>query len=102
MAAGVDDVQITIAYGASGKHVTYTYQFDKTGRRITLNAAGDPEYYDFRIMLPEGIAWGEATVNGNPAPAQIEQVRNSHYLVIGNIAGGRAHSQSEVLIYCTI
>lgn len=90
--ARVNAVQVTVAYGPSGKRVSYGYTADETARTIMLRLSGDSECYHVRILLPEGARDAAAAVdNSAAAEARLERVRQSPYAVLPDLDAG-SHS----------
>lgn len=85
MAAGKDEASITIAYGPSGKKVSYDYAHNVRNKSITVKTSGDPSVYNFRILLPAGSSKASATVNGKTVNLRLEKIRNSVYAIADNI-----------------
>jgi len=88
VAAGKDDVEVTIVYGPSGKSVKYHFQHDAGKKTITLAISGDPTTYDVRVLLPKGKVTSRVTLDNNSIGHKTEKVENSHYAVIGSIPTG--------------
>ena len=86
MAAGVKDVDVTIAYGPSSKKVTYNYRQDEAKRTITLRLDGDAARYTVRLMVPNASV--QALVDGKETASRVEQLRNTRYVVLDAVAGG--------------
>jgi hypothetical protein len=82
IAAGVASTEVTVAYGASGRHVRYEFAHDAGKRTIRIALKGDVRTATVRVLLPEGIEKGTATVDGAPAASRPERIRNSVYLAV--------------------
>jgi hypothetical protein len=80
--AGVDNVDVTVAYGPSGKHVRYRWHMDSAARTLRLELNGDAERWRARVLLPPGARQVNATVNGTPMEPATQQVRHSRYAAI--------------------
>ncbi|MBC8112089.1 MAG: hypothetical protein H7Y04_13605, partial [Verrucomicrobia bacterium] len=87
LAAGINQADITVAYGASQKSVSY--QFQHLNRTLKLTLTGNAKNYTVRIFLPKGIQAGKLTVNGKNMSGTVEKIRESYYLVAENINGGK-------------
>ncbi|MPR35255.1 hypothetical protein [Salmonirosea aquatica] len=88
LAANKNDVSITIAYGPSGKSVSYTYQHDSKGKTISLAVKGDPEQYTIRQLLPPGKQLRQVSIDGKKSIASLEKVKDSQYVVIREVPAG--------------
>lgn len=88
LAAGKNDVAITIAYGPSGKSVSYTYLHNPQRKSILLTVDGDPKQYTIRQLLPEGKQAKRVTVDGKTSASTLEKVKDSQYIVVKNVPGG--------------
>jgi hypothetical protein len=87
LVAGKQNAETTVAYAASGKSISYRYEHNSPGKMITFSVNGPMEKTKVRILLPEKMKAKTVSVNGRPYPFENEQVRNSNYTVIDNIAG---------------
>jgi hypothetical protein len=94
LAAGKDEASVNIAYGASGKKVQYDYKHNPSSKTIAVKAGGDASVYDFRILLPKGVAKARVTLNGKAVTPQYEKLRESVYAVVQNVA----LNQPEVVV----
>lgn len=81
IAAGKDNVSITVAYGPSGKFVQYLFKHEPDKKRIGLAVSGDPASYSVRMLLPENSHLISYSVDGKTIKAQIEKVEESQYAV---------------------
>ena len=54
IAAGKNEVDITIAYGPSGTSVSYQYLHNLSKKTISLTFQGNAETYTVRQLLPDG------------------------------------------------
>ena len=88
VAAGKEDVRVTITYGPSKKAVSYHFQHSPTKRLINLSTSGDAENYTVRLLLPKNSKGIAAKVNNKGAQTQMEEVGLSRYAVIRNIPKG--------------
>ncbi|GAB4019905.1 hypothetical protein GCM10028773_24010 [Spirosoma koreense] len=91
LAAGKNEVDLTIAYGPSGKSVSYTYRHEPQRKTISLAVQGDPKQYTVRQLLPAGKQLKRVTIDGKTSPSTTELVRNSRYVVVKAVSGG-AHT----------
>jgi hypothetical protein len=82
IAAGVASTDVTVAYGAGGKQVRYTFTHDAARKHIQLALNGDAKAATVRMLLPDGVTKGTATVDGSPVASRLEKVRNSVYVVV--------------------
>jgi hypothetical protein len=89
IAAGKTDVPVTVAYGPSGKSVSYHFRHQPSSGTIRLSLSGDPETYTVRMLLPKGRSAAQVTVDNKPVKAVIENVEASAYAVVENISGGK-------------
>jgi hypothetical protein len=94
LAAGKDEASVTIAYGPSGKKVGYDYKHNPAAKTISVKARGDVSKYQFRILLPAGVAKAKLTVNGKALNSRIETIRNSVYIVAADVSV----TQPEVMV----
>jgi len=88
IAAGIDNVDVTVAYGPSRKHVSYSYALNPAERTIRLKLNGDAQHYLVRVLLPDGVVEAAAKVQGRPFAAKTETVRSSRYLALEHFPGG--------------
>lgn len=86
MAAAKDKVVVNIAYGPTGKNIGYTYFHNKEKKEINIVVIGHPDTCTLRILLPENVKNGKATLNGLPHLLHIEQINKSFYAVLRNIS----------------
>ncbi len=89
-AAGVDNVDVQVAYGPSHKRVQYVWKFESAARRLRLDLDGDSERYRLRVLLPREAARASARVNGASAQVAIEKMRESLYAVLTAGSGKQA------------
>lgn len=88
MAAGIDQADVTVAYGPTGKQVRYSYKLDKAARTIRIQANGDAKLYRIRLLLPEDAGSASAQAGGASVEPAIETIRNSRYAVLERVPGG--------------
>ncbi len=88
LAAGKNDASVTIAYGPSGKSVSYVYHHNSKAKTIALSIKGDPKQYTVRQLLPAGKQVKGLTVDGKRMTATVEKVLTSQYVVVPTISGG--------------
>lgn len=81
------DLNTRISYGPSGKSVSYSYQ--RKNKEISMNIDGDAKELVCRILLPKGVESAKAMLNGKSVSSSIEQIKDSHYLVIAGIEGNK-------------
>ena len=86
---GKDDVEITVAYGPSGKSVKYRSGHSPRQRSITLDVSGDPQTYNIRVLLPTGKVYAESILDKKVVKAKVEKIENSTYVVIPSVPAGR-------------
>jgi hypothetical protein len=91
IAAGRNDVQITTAYGPSGKSVTYRFQHNANARTIKLELSGDPEQYTVRVLLPKGAQPSTIKLDGKAMQPATEKVEKSTYAILSAVPQG-SHS----------
>lgn len=91
IAAGKNDVEVSVAYGPSKKFVKYHFSHNAAKKTIELRVSGDPQKYDVRILLPAGNANAEVTVDGKAVGANVEQIEKGSYVNIADVAAG-AHT----------
>jgi hypothetical protein len=84
-----DDVEITVAYGPSGKFVKYRFRHSPRQRSITLDVSGDPQTYNIRVLLPTDKVYAESILDKKVVKAKIEKIENSTYVVIPSVPAGR-------------
>jgi hypothetical protein len=87
VAANKTDVPVTVAYGPSGKSVSYHFRHQPSSGTIRLSLSGDPEKYTIRMLLPKGKSAAQATLDGKPVKSVIEKVEASAYAVVEATAG---------------
>lgn len=88
LAVGKNQATVTIAYGPSGKAVSYTYEHQPARRTVLLNVQGDPERYTLRQLLPTGTRPHGVNLDGKKAGFTLETVNSSTYVVVTGLAGG--------------
>lgn len=88
LAAGKNQVAVTIAYGPTGKAVGYTYEHQPARKTLRLNVQGDPQRYTLRQLLPEGTRPRSVKVDGRKTDVTLETVNRSQYVVVAGLAGG--------------
>jgi hypothetical protein len=88
LAAGKDDVDISVVYGPTGIGVEYHFKHQKSKKTIQLELSGDAENYRIRILLPEGKTASTSTVDGKPFETTTEKIENSYYVVLEKVPGG--------------
>lgn len=81
VAAGKDDVLISVAYPSSGKSVQYHFRHEADKKRIHLTVSGDPETFTIRVLLPHNSRPGSFSVDGRTVKAVTEKVEESVYAV---------------------
>jgi hypothetical protein len=81
LAAGVDETQVRVGYGASADRVQYSYKHDPEARSIEVHLTGSAGNITSRILLPDGATQPKVLINGKAAVSLIETVRNSNYAV---------------------
>jgi hypothetical protein len=88
VAAGKEDVRVTITYGPSKKAVSYHFQHSPAKRTINVSPSGDAENYTVRVLLPKNSKDVTARVNNKGVQAKMEEVGPSRYAVIRDIPKG--------------
>jgi hypothetical protein len=88
LAAGKNDVEITIEYPASEKQVHYHYLQNADNNQLQLTVSGDPQYYRVRMLLPEGRKASKTTVDNKSVSFQTEKIESSVYVVVDKIPAG--------------
>ncbi|MGF1483494.1 MAG: hypothetical protein ACFBZ8_03925 [Opitutales bacterium] len=81
-AAGVNRAKAAAVMHASGGYVSYSYAWDSGIKALELDFASNAERTDLRLLLPEGVESGSATVNGEACEAAFERVENSTYAML--------------------
>ncbi len=81
LAAGKDNVSISVGYPASGKYVSYSFRHEPDEKRIRLTVSGDPESYIIRVLLPQNSRLSNFSVDGRTVKAITEKVEVSVYAV---------------------
>jgi hypothetical protein len=80
---------VTVAYGPSGKAVTYAYRHQAGAKKITLALSGDPDGYVARLLLPAGSKPARVTLDGKTTRPTLRPARNSPYVEVAGIPKGR-------------
>jgi hypothetical protein len=88
VAAGKEDVLVTIAYGPSQKAVSYHFKHSPGKKTMSLSLSGDAENYSIRMLLPKTDRGPTAKVDKKAVNMKIEEVGSSRYAVIENIPKG--------------
>lgn len=88
VAAGKENVQVTIAYGPSQKAVSYHFQHSPGKKTMSLSISGDAENYSIRMMLPKNNNRATVKLDKKGVVAKIEEVGSSRYAVIENVPKG--------------
>lgn len=88
LAAGKNEVDITIGYGPSGKSVSYHYKHHLQHKTISLTVQGSPSWYTIRQLLPTGKYPKRVTVDGKTRESSVEKIKNSQYVVVKDVIGG--------------
>lgn len=87
LAADKKESTVTIAYGPTGKALTYQWRHNPSERTISLKADGPMKKSTVRTLLPEGASPVSAQLNGKPVKFKTEKIFHSVYVVIGEVAG---------------
>lgn len=82
MAAGKDTAEVTIAYGPSHAAVHYRYLHQPAQKQITLTIESPADQCTVRLLLPPDVQKAHALINNKPAPASIEKIRASRYVIV--------------------
>ncbi|MEO8657395.1 MAG: hypothetical protein ABI693_02950 [Bryobacteraceae bacterium] len=90
LAAGIDEADVTVAYGPSRKQVRYRYKIDRAARGIRIDLSGDTKRYRLRLLLPENAAVASARVGDAAVEPVIETIRSSRYAVVDGALAGTA------------
>lgn len=88
IAAGKNDVEVSVAYGPSKKFVKYNFAHNPSRKTIELRVSGDPQRYDVRLLLPPGNSSADVTVDGKEVKATTEQIEKSLYVNVSDVEGG--------------
>ena len=89
LAAGVDEVAVTLRYPASHGYLAYQYRHDAAAHQFTLTLTGSGETVDLRLLLPAAATTVESVnVDGEATPFSYEQVESSRYLCLPLTLGG--------------
>jgi hypothetical protein len=91
VAAGKENVQVTVAYGPSQKAVSYHFQHSPGKRTMSLAVSGDAESYLIRMLLPSNHRQATAKLDKKAFSAKIQEVAESRYAVMEGIPKG-AHT----------
>ncbi len=82
-AAGVDRVEVTVAYPASKGYVSYSYDHNPKTRTIRLILTGSGSGNEVRFLLPDGAGKvTEALVDDKPVQATLEKIEESVYATL--------------------
>ncbi|HWQ11927.1 MAG TPA: hypothetical protein VNL77_03960, partial [Roseiflexaceae bacterium] len=85
----VGQAYVVARYAASDGYVAY--RWERLERGLRLEVSGSGERAKLRLLLPEGVeAPGAVTVDGQPAPFELEQVQASRYVTLTVEGGGAA------------
>ncbi|MEO6723302.1 MAG: hypothetical protein ABIN67_23245, partial [Ferruginibacter sp.] len=85
MATGKDKAQVTIAYGPTGKSISYTYSHDSKQRQVKLHVDDNPGKCTARILLPANVKDGKAFMDNKKIAFSVEKLNNSFYLVVKDL-----------------
>jgi hypothetical protein len=78
---------VVARYAASDGYAAY--RWERLERGLRLEVAGSGERARLRLLLPEGVEEaGAVTVDGQPAPFELEQVQASRYVTLTVEGGG--------------
>jgi hypothetical protein len=88
IAAGKNDVTITISYGTSKKSISYHFQHSAAKRSVSLSLSGDHELASIRLLLPEKTNKASAMLNNKMVAVTLETIASSQYAVIKEIRKG--------------
>ncbi len=78
IAAGRDEVQVGVSYGASGAAFGYTYTHDAAKKRIECEVKGNAAVA-LHLMLPKGTKASEVKVNGRKVKHKNVRIEESPY-----------------------
>jgi hypothetical protein len=95
MIAGKNEVEVSIAYGPSGKLVSYQYHHNPSKKTISLSFQGNATTYIVRQLLPIGKQPKRVMIDGKKSDFSIEKIKNSAYTVIQNIPQGSHQLEIE-------
>ncbi len=76
-AAGINDVDVTVKYEASGGYMSYQYHFDQNRIRLMYTSSGDGT--DVEVLLPSGKDVRRIEVNGKEVGHSLKSVKDSRY-----------------------
>jgi hypothetical protein len=88
IAAGRNNVEVSVAYGPTKKFVKYNLAHNASRKTIKLKISGDPQRYDVRILLPPGNSNADVTVDGKEVKATTERIEKSVYVNLSDVEGG--------------
>jgi hypothetical protein len=78
--AGIDSVDVTIRFAASGGYIAYQYRHCPSSKEIRIMLTGSGQSVRHHILLPAGSSGvTSVTVNGKPAGFRISGVEKSTY-----------------------
>ena len=89
-AAGVNEVNTTIKYEASGGYVSYDYKFDPEKQVLEMQFTGTADETKTEILLPSTLQVTSVTMDGEEANYTIKQVGESAYVCL-DVNGPAAH-----------
>lgn len=90
VAADKKEVNITVAYGPSGKKVAYTFVHKPDRRTIDISLDGDAQGYRLRVLLPKNSSHSGSKLNSKTVTTTQEVIGESRYVIIDNIPAGKS------------
>lgn len=87
LAADKKESTVTIAYGPTGKAVTYLWSHNSSQKMISIIIDGPMRKSIVRTLLPQGAAPVSALLNGKPVPFKVEKILQSTYVVVDEVPG---------------
>lgn len=90
LAANKNECTVTVAYGPTGKSLSYQWTHDPSGRKLSLKVDGGMKKSVIRILLPENASALSARLNNKATKFRTEKILQSSYVVIDDVAGPHA------------
>ncbi len=83
-ASGTKEVDVCVAYPASGGYVAYQFRHDPDQKRFALTLTGSGQECRLRVLLPPGVRTASAreTTEGESLPVEVEIVGESGYATL--------------------
>lgn len=81
------NVDITIAYGQSGKNLSYS--FEQMNNGIKMEISGEYDSLKCQILLPKGVSGMKVKIDGEEVITKILSIRKSSYVILDTMTGGK-------------